>query len=211
MRVGGREQPRRERAVVADHLPVAVGAGLLQGQPHLQRAEAARVLRTEVDVVRRRRRRRSGSRAGGTRTRAAARRRRAPAGSPPRAARRATCAGRRPPSRPGAARAGRGGASGSAAASAPYAPSTWNHAPASRQISAMASSGSTAPVLTEPAVPDDQHRHVAGVAIGVDRLAQRRDVEAQVGVGRESSGSASVPRPGEVGRLLDPGVRLADA
>ena len=42
---------------------------------------------------------------------------------------------------------------GTAAANAPYAPSTWNHTPASRQISAISESGSTAPVLTDPAVP----------------------------------------------------------
>ena len=47
----------------------------------------------------------------------------------------------------------RGFSSGTIAASAPYAPSAWNHSDSRAQKSAIASSGSTAPVLTVPALP----------------------------------------------------------
>ena len=45
-------QRPRQAHVVADHRAIAAGADLAQRQPHLQRAEAARVLRPVVDVVR---------------------------------------------------------------------------------------------------------------------------------------------------------------
>ena len=51
MRCRGRVQPGGEGAIVADHAAVAVGPGVLQREPHLQGAEAARVLRPEVHVV----------------------------------------------------------------------------------------------------------------------------------------------------------------
>ena len=46
-----RVQVPRQAHVVADHLQIAGRADLTQRQPHLQRPEAARVLRTVVEVV----------------------------------------------------------------------------------------------------------------------------------------------------------------
>ena len=108
----------RQPDVVGDHRAVAGGADVLQRQPHLERAEAARVLRAVVDVVGRllvevvvrrvigkRRPQRAPDRA--------------PARIRPRAAHTATCADRPRPSRPSLSPRRSSGASGTAAAKPP--------------------------------------------------------------------------------------------
>ena len=116
----------RQPDVVGNHPAIPGGADLPQRQPDLERAEAARVLRPVVDVVRGLLVEVIVRRVIRERTRAAVPDR-ARARSRLRAGRRATCADRRPPNPPGSARADRPTRRGRAAAKPPYAPSTWNH------------------------------------------------------------------------------------
>ena len=149
-------QPRQPD-VVGDHRAIAGGADLLQRQPHLQRAEAARVLRAVVDVVRgvlvevvvgRVVGERGAQRAPD----------RAPARSRLRAARRATCAGSTATesARLSAAQVvGRLGRPRPRSRRRRRPRGTRRRAPGTAR--AISGSGSTAPVLTEPAVPTTRH------------------------------------------------------
>ncbi len=146
--------------------------------------------------------RRSGSTAGDRRRRRAAPPDRAPARIRPRAARRATCADRPPPNRPGSARAGR---------RAPRAPpprsrrrrrprETTRRAPGRR--AAISGSGSTAPVLTDPAVPTTRNGTSPAAASASSCRRKRGHVHAELAVRRDppdrrGAESRRGPRPSE--------------
>ena len=151
---------------------------------------------------------RSGSRSGGTRRRAADRRAGAPARSPLRAARRATCADRRRPSRPRSSarrlvRRARHARRERAVGAVHVEPDVV--APA--DIAAISASGSTAPVLTVPAVPTTRNGTIAVGAVGDDLPLERGDVHALLGVGGDPANRVGA-QPEQVGGLLDPGVRF---
>ena len=188
----------RQAHVVADHLQIAGQPDLPQRQPHLQRPEAARVLRTVVEVVRRPRDR-SGSSSDGRRTRAADRRAAAPARSRLRAARRATCADRRPPNRRRAIARRLVGRSG--------------HPRGERAVRAI----DVKPDVMAPADGGDLRQRIDGaradrcrpcrrrgtaasplVPVGDDLPFERGDIHPLLVVGRESSESRRCP--GRTGR-----------
>ena len=210
--VGSSNSSRDRRMSSAIDATMPSRAGLPQRQPHLERAEPARVLRAELEVVDRRR---SSVEVvvGGVvrRTRRAASPDRGRARSPPRAARTATCADRWPPSRRRSAPPVRRARPAWPRPSAPYAPSTWNHRPCRGRCRAISGSGSTAPVLTAARRADHEERHDRRRR-GRRRSArsQRGDVHAQR-PRRPNPADRVGAEPGQVRGLLNPRVRFGRA
>ena len=81
------------------------------------------------------------------------------------------------------------------------------HAGVAAHTSAIASSGSIAPVLTSPALPTTQNGRNAEGAVGEDALAQRVDVHAEARCRRQSAATASLPMPSSARRLGNRHVR----
>ena len=79
--------------------------------------------------------------------------------------------------------------------------------PRSRHSAAISGSGSTTPVLTDPPVPTTRNgRWPAATSASIARR-QRDDVHPLFAVGRDPADRIRA-EPGQVGRLLDPGVGL---
>ena len=74
----------------------------------------------------------------------------------------------------------------------------------------MSGSGSTAPVLTDPAVPTTMHGTSPAADVRFDLPAQRGDVHAQFRVGRDPPDRCGA-EAAEVGGLLNPRVRFGRA
>ena len=192
--------------VVADHLHIA-GRGRPAAAPATPSVRGTRVNSAGRSRSSSRPGRRSGSRADDTKMRCAASRHRGPARSRLRAAHTSTCADRQRPSRRASTRRRPAGAPGTCAARPPYAPSTWNHNPCSRQMAPISGSGSTAPVLTEPAVPTTMNGWWPRSQILLDLPAERDRIHPLTIVGRNQSDRVGA-EPEEIRGLLDPGVRL---
>ena len=79
-----------------------------------------------------------------------------------------------------------------------------------RQTAAISRSGSTAPVLTDPAVPTTMNGTCPARASVVDRSREGVDVHREVRRPPESTGRSTC-RARQVGGLLNPGVRLGRA
>ena len=188
------EEPR-QRHVALDGGGVARAAVAQQAHEDLQGLEAARQLRARARRTRPGRGTGSRGRRRGTRgtcgRRRPAGRRRGRGWRPPRRARRATCGGRRRASPRAPCPRTAGPAAATIRAMAPYAPSTWNQSRSRAQKSASASSGSTAPVFTVPAVPTTIAGRRPRARSSATASRERVHAEAERVVGGRSCGGGA--------------------